>query len=85
MAKFTPKGNRVLIQPDPEVTETSSGILLHTNTKEKPVTGTIALTKGDLKEGTRVLFSKYGYDEVPLNDKTYYVVSEENILGVFED
>ncbi|MFW6209942.1 MAG: co-chaperone GroES [Patescibacteria group bacterium] len=37
----------------------------------------------DVKEGDRVVFSKYGYDEVKIDDKEYYLVSESSILGVF--
>ncbi len=37
----------------------------------------------DVKEGDRVVFSKYGFDEVKVEDKEYFIVSESSILGVF--
>jgi chaperonin GroES len=36
-----------------------------------------------VKVGDKVMFSKYGYDEVTIGDEEYYVVSENNILGTF--
>lgn len=42
----------------------------------------IAMT---LKEGDRVLFSKYGYDEVKVKDEKYFIVSEGNVLGVIAE
>lgn len=36
----------------------------------------------EVKEGDRVVFSKYGYDEVKVKNQEYYIVSESNILGV---
>ena len=37
----------------------------------------------DVKEGDRVIFSKYGYDEVKIADKEYFIVGESSVLGVF--
>ena len=36
----------------------------------------------DVKVGDRVLFSKYGYEEVKMEDKEYYVLSESSILAI---
>lgn len=41
--------------------------------------GRVAMT---VKEGDRVVFSKYGYDEVKLDKEDYYIVSESSILGI---
>jgi len=35
-----------------------------------------------VKEGDKVLFSKYGYDEVEVKDEKYIIVNESNILGI---
>ncbi|MDZ4225861.1 MAG: hypothetical protein U1C66_00020 [Patescibacteria group bacterium] len=35
-----------------------------------------------LKVGDKVMFSKYGYDEVKVNGTEYYLVREDNILAV---
>jgi co-chaperonin GroES (HSP10) len=36
----------------------------------------------DVNEGDRVLFSKFGYDEVTIDGEMHYVVSDFNVLGV---
>lgn len=78
-------------------TVSASGIIIpETAKKEKPEQG-IVLAVGpgkwdedgekripvEVTEGDRVIFSKYGYDEVKITDKEYFIVSESSILGVF--
>jgi chaperonin GroES len=74
-----------------------SGIIIPDSAKkEKPEQGiVVAVGEGkwndtasqrmsmDVKVGDKVLFSKYGYDEVKVEGKEYFIVSESNILGVF--
>jgi chaperonin GroES len=79
---FKPLNDRVLIKPEDKPTETFSGILLSDKTQEKPVIGEVIVGNKDVKEGDRVLFSKFGYDEVTLDGDLYYVVSDCNILGI---
>jgi len=95
---FKPMGDRVLVKPEaPEDEKTASGIIIpDTAQKEKPERGVvIAVGPGKLgddndvipvgvKVGEKVMFSKYGYDEVIIGDEEYYVISESNILGVFK-
>jgi chaperonin GroES len=38
-----------------------------------------------VKVGDRVVFSRYGYDEVKLNGVEYYVLKEENILAIIQN
>ena len=35
-----------------------------------------------VKVGDKVIYSKYGYDEIKLDDKKYLIIKEENILAV---
>src|SRR5438105_4814191 len=95
--KFKPAGDRVLVKPDTAHEEkTTSGIYIpDTAAKEKPETGKIVAVgegkrtdKGDIlsmryKVGDKVMFSKYGYDEIKIDEVEYYVISESNILGTF--
>lgn len=95
--KFKPAGDRVLVKPEEAADEKSpSGIIIpDTARKEKPERGTVIAVgegkrtdKGDLrpmpyKAGDKVMFSKYGYDEVTIDDVEYYVIAEANILGTF--
>lgn len=78
---FRPLHNRVLIEPDPPVTETSFGLLLP-ESKEKPHTGTVVVGNSEVKAGDRVLFSLFGMDELKYEGKDYCVVSEKGVLGI---
>jgi len=95
---FKPAGDRVLVKPtEVEDEKTASGIFIpDTAQKEKPERGVIVAVgegkrneKGDVlpmryKVGDKVMFSKYGYDEVTIGDDEYYVITESNILGTFK-
>ena len=95
--KFKPAGDKVLVKPEAPADEKSpSGIIIpDTARKEKPERGIIVAAgegkrtdTGDVlpmryKVGDKVMFSKYGYDEIMIDDVEYYVISESNILGMF--
>lgn len=95
---FKPAGDRVLVKPqEAEDEKTASGIIIpDTAQKEKPECGVIVAVgegkrteKGDVlpiryKVGDKVMFSKYGYDELTIDDVEYYVIAESNILGTFK-
>ena len=76
---------------------TKSGIVLpETADKEKPIMGTVLAIgpgkkndKGELQPmsvavGDKVLFKKYGPDEVEFEKKKYLVGDEEDILAILE-
>ena len=79
-----PLNNKVLVKPDERETKTEFGIILTDSMVEKPTTGTVLMGGSLVKEGQKVLFSKFGYDEVVIEKELLYVISEPNILGVFE-
>jgi chaperonin GroES len=75
----------------------ASGIIIpETAKKEKPEQG-VVIAVGDgkwdedgekripmqVKVGDKVVFSKYGYDEIKVNNVEYFIVSEASILGIF--
>jgi chaperonin GroES len=95
MAKIRPLGDRVLVEPKEEKEEKKGGIIIPDTAKEKPMEGkVIAIGKKrdddgkevpfDVKVGDSVLLPKYGGTEVKINDKTYQLVREEDLLGVIE-
>lgn len=77
-------------------TVSASGIIIPDSAKkDKPEQGIVVAAgpgkwneDGDgritmeVKVGDRVVFSKYGYDEVKMDDTEYFIVSESNILAV---
>ena len=96
--KITPLSDHVLIEPLKQEEKTKSGILLpETAEKEKPEQGKIiAVGPGkktedgkiipmEVKEGDVVLFTKYGPNEVTVNEKEYLIAREEDILAIIEN
>jgi chaperonin GroES len=95
-SKITPLGDRILLKPISleEASTTASGIIIpDTVNKEKPEQGTvIAVGEGrwesgkrvpmNIKVGDKVVFSRYGYEEVKYEGEEYYILKEENILAV---
>jgi chaperonin GroES len=95
MTKIRPLGDRVLVEPTEVKEMTKGGIIIPDNAKEKPMEGKVVAVgkkldkdgkeiKFDVKVNDRVLLPKYGGTEVKINDKTYQLVREEDLLGVIE-
>ncbi|HHV80629.1 MAG TPA: co-chaperone GroES [bacterium] len=95
--KLKPLGDRVLVKPIEVEERTKSGIVLPDTAKEKPQQGRVlAVGQGRLldngqtvplqvKEGDRVLYSKYSGTEVKIENEEYLVLSERDILAIIED
>jgi chaperonin GroES len=94
---FKPLSNHLFIEPLSEEAVTKSGIVLPDSAeKEKPMQGTvIAVGPGKLndkgeripmsvKVGDKVLFKKYGPDEIEVEKKKYLVGDEDDILAILE-
>lgn len=88
----------MLIESIKEEEKTKSGILLpDTAEKEKPEQGKIiAVGPGkknkegkiipvSVQPGQRVLFSKYGPNEIKVEGKEYLIAKEDDILAIIED
>ncbi len=94
--KLVPLGDRVVLkQPKAEET-TKSGIYLPSSAQEKPQEAeVIAVGPGgnvdghevvmQVKEGQKVIYSKYSGTEVKLDDEEYVVVKQSDILAILED
>jgi chaperonin GroES len=79
-----------------EEDKTASGLYLPDTAKKKPQTGkVIAVGDGRLLEdgtrapmtvkvGDRVLFSKYGGNEVTIDGKEYTILDEDQIYAIIE-
>lgn len=92
-----PLSDHILIEPIKEEEKTKAGILLpETAEKERPEQGkVIAVGPGkknkkgeyvtlDVKSGQKVLFTKYGPNEIKVDDKEYLIAKEEDILAIVE-
>ncbi len=90
-----PLGDRVVVEVIEQEETTASGIVLPDTAKEKPQEGrVVAVGKGryengqlipmEVKEGDRVIFSKYAGTEVKVGDKEYLIMRESDILAIQE-
>ncbi len=87
-----PLADRVLIEPISTEEKTESGIVLpETAEKEKPEQGkVVAVGPGrpnkpiNVKKGDIVLFTKYGPNEIKIDNKEYLIAREEDILAILE-
>ncbi len=95
-----PLGNNVLVEPlsdEERGSKTKSGIFIpETIDKERPDQGTVIevgpgkrdqggkIVPVAVKKGQKIVFSKYGPDEIKVGDKKYYIISEDSILAVIE-
>jgi chaperonin GroES len=91
-----PLGDRVVIKVLEKEEKTKSGIVLPDTAKEKPQEGKIVavgtgkvLDNGqrvalDVKEGDKVIFSKYAGTEVKIDGQDYLILSERDILAIVE-
>ncbi len=95
--KIKPLSDNILIEPIKEEEKTKSGILLpETADKERPEQGrVIAVGPGkrndsgqlipmDVKVGQKVLFTKYGPNEIKVDDKEYLIAKQDDILAIIE-
>lgn len=87
---FKPLADRVLIEPSPAEQTTASGIIIPDSAKEKPLKGkVIAAGNGKtdepitVKVGDEVLYGQYSGTEIKLNGKTFLIMRESDIYGIF--
>ena len=87
--KIKPLADRVLIEPMPAETQTSSGIIIPDTAKEKPQKGTVVAVGNGKKDqpltvkvGDSVLYGKYAGTELKFDGKDYLIMREDDILCV---
>jgi chaperonin GroES len=91
-----PLHDKVVVQRLEEKEETRGGIIIPDTAKEKPQKGkVISVGRGKLLEsgkrremsvrpGDHILFSKWGGNEIKLEDQEYLILSEDEILAIFD-
>src|SRR6266446_5956184 len=82
-----PLGDRVLVHPIEEQEVKKGGIIIPDTAKEKPQEGkVVALGTGKIddngKKGDKVLISKYGGTEIKIDNESYLIMREDDILGI---
>ena len=93
MANFVPLGERVVVMPIEQETQTKGGIFLPDTAKEKPQEGeVVAVGPGrvsddgsripmELAKGDRVIYSKFAGTEYKEGDEEYLILRESDILA----
>jgi chaperonin GroES len=92
-----PLNNNLIVKPVAKEEVTKSGIVLpDTGKGERPERGeVIAIGTGKLLEngtraamsvkvGDQIVFKKYTPDEIKIDEETYLVVSEHDVLAIIE-
>ncbi|MCK5534045.1 co-chaperone GroES [bacterium] len=94
--KVKPLGDRVLVKPTEAKEVKKGGIIIPDTVKEKPQEGeVIALGTGkitdegkkipmDVKIGEKILFKKYGGDEIKIGDVEHKILDRDDILAIIE-
>lgn len=93
-SQIKPLFDHVLIKPEKEEEKTPSGIVLPDSAKEKPQVGTVmAVGQGGLtedgkkipmkiKKGQKVIYKKWGGNEVKVNGQEWLLVEQKDILAI---
>lgn len=91
-----PLGDKVVVQVMEKEDRTASGIYLPDSAQKKPQEGKVVATgtgrildNGDrnklsVRVGDRVIFSKYGGNEVTIGSDEYTILDEDQIYAVVE-
>jgi chaperonin GroES len=94
--KIRPLNDRVVVVRIEEEEKTAGGIIIPDTAKEKPQEArVIAVGPGkldekgnriplDVKKNDRVLFSKYGGNEIKIDGVEHLILREDDILGIVE-
>lgn len=95
MFKLRPLGDKLVVRPVAKEEVTKSGIYIPETAKEKPQEGEVLavgtgkyivekLVPLEIKVGDRVLFSKYGGDEIKVDGEELKIISESDVLAVVQ-
>ena len=94
--KIRPLQDRIIVKRIEEEEKTKGGIIIPDTAKEKPMEGEVVavgtgkiLENGkkqppEVKEGDRVLFSKYAGTDVKIDGIEHLIMKEDDILGIIE-
>ncbi len=94
--KLRPLHDRILAERIEEAESVKGGIIIPDSAKEKPQQGTVVAVghgkrteKGELiplevKAGDRILFGKYGGNEVTIEGTEYLILREDEVLAVLD-
>jgi len=89
-----PLQDRVIVERIEATEKSAGGLFIPDTAKEKPQQGKVTavgngkrkddgtLIPMDVKAGDRILFAKFAGNDVTVNGKEYFILRQEDILGV---
>lgn len=84
--KLLPLGERLVLRQCEAEETTKSGIILTSQSQEKPQAAIVVAVGPDVKsslaEGDKVIYSKYAGNTVKVDDEELMIIKEEDILAV---
>jgi chaperonin GroES len=92
--KLIPLGDKVLVRPAQAEEKTKGGIVLPDTAKEKPQVGeVVAVGSGrvldngqkiplEVKVGDKIFYTKYGGNEIKVDNEELILLSERDILAI---
>ena len=80
-----PLSGYLIVQPSEAETQTSSGIYLPESAQEKPAQGMV-IACGDemVKVGDKVIYKKWGGDEIKFGGKELKLVKFDDLMAILE-
>lgn len=94
--KIQPLNDRILVLRSDKETKTAGGIIIPDSAKEKPQEGKVISvgpgksdkngkrTALEVKEGDRILFSKYAGSEIKIDGVEYSIMREDDVLCILD-
>lgn len=85
MLTISPAAKQLFCKPEEAETVTKSGFLLSEQAAEKPkIAEVINVGSGikDYRAHDRVIYKPYTTTDIKLNGKVYFLIAEEDILGI---
>jgi len=94
--KVRPLYDRILVKRVEEEEKTAGGLFIPDTAKEKPQKGLVvavgngkvqedgSLRKLDVKEGDKVLFSKYTGNEIKIDGVEHLIMREDDVLAILD-
>ena len=94
--KIKPLGDRILVEILESEEKTRGGIILPDTAKEEKSEGKVVavgagkvlesgkLQAPEVKKGDRVLFGKWGGDDISIDGKKHKILRESDVLAVYE-
>lgn len=86
----------VVVEPSAAETKTASGLYLPQSAQEKPAQGTVVAISDSIilesgreisapvKVGDKVIYKKWGGDEIKLNGQEYKLVKFDDLMAIIE-